>query len=162
MPDPIAPISSSGLAQVLALNNAHAAETSFLDQMALNGLLREAFYARQIGALDAFLVAFDESAEYDSPNFLWFRPRYPSFVYVDRIITAPEARGTGCARPLYEDLFGMTRASGRRTVCCEVNANPPNPGSDAFHKALGFKEVGGGALHGGQKTVRYLTKALTL
>lgn len=93
MPDPIAPISSSGLAQVLALNNAHAAETSFLDQMALNGLLREAFYARQIGALDAFLVAFDESAEYDSPNFLWFRSRYPSFVYVDRIITAPEARG---------------------------------------------------------------------
>lgn len=160
MRDPILPISSDDLAPVLALNNAHAAQTSFLDEVALNALLNEAFYARRIGALDAFLIGFDEAADYDSPNFLWFRSRYPNFVYVDRIITAPEARGKGCARALYEDLFEMTRASGRLTVCCEVNVDPPNPGSDAFHEALGFNEVGGAAIHGGQKTVRYLTKAL--
>ena len=36
----------------------------------------------------------------------------------------------------------------------------PNPASDAFHAALGFSEVGGGAIHGGAKTVRYLTRVL--
>ena len=46
------------------------------------------------------------------------------------------------------------------TVVCEVNREPPNPASDAFHAALGFSEVGLAAIHGGSKTVRYLARAL--
>ncbi|TIP69850.1 MAG: GNAT family N-acetyltransferase, partial [Mesorhizobium sp.] len=72
------------------------------------------------------------------PNFLWFRERYPRFVYVDRVVVAGEARGRGHARRLYEDLFDHALRAGQTIVTCEVNAEPPNPASDAFHAALGF------------------------
>jgi len=85
---PIAPAevsSGSSLAKaLLALNNAHALELSWLEPARLQHLVSQAFLARRIGNFDAFLLAFDQGADYDSPNFLWFRARYPRFVYVDR------------------------------------------------------------------------------
>jgi hypothetical protein len=49
----------------------------------------------------------------------------------------------------------------RHTTGLDVNLNPPNPGSDAFHAKLGFKEVGQAVLYGGAKTVRYMEKPLS-
>lgn len=154
----IQPIGSADRARVLALNNAHALETSFLDDAKLARMLDEAFLATRIGDVDAFLIVFDEKADYDSPNFEWFRARYPAFVYVDRIVTGPEARGKGYARALYQDLFEKAAARGHDRVVCEVNLDPPNPVSDAFHAALGFVDVGRQLLQGSGKTVRYLSK----
>lgn len=151
-------ISEADEARVLALNNIHAVETSMLDEARLRSMLAEAFLATRIGDVDAFLIVFDEGARYDSPNFTWFKGRYPDFVYVDRIVTSANARGKGYARALYEDLFEKAAARGRRRVVCEVNFDPPNPGSDAFHAALGFVEVGRQLLPGAGKTVRYLSK----
>lgn len=148
-------------AALLALNNAHAQELSWLEPERLQHLVCESFYARRIGDLDAFLIAFDQDARYDSPNFLWFRERYPRFVYVDRIVTAASARGRGYAQQLYFDLFEQAARAGHERVACEINLSPPNPGSDAFHAALGFAEVGSAAIHGGAKTVRYLARALS-
>jgi predicted GNAT superfamily acetyltransferase len=146
---------------LLALNNAHAQELSWLELERLQHLVFQAFLARRIGNLDAFLLAFDQGADYDSPNFLWFRSRYPRFVYVDRIVVAASARGRGCARRLYRDLFEHAESAGHERVVCEVNISPPNPASDAFHAALGFAEVGSASIHEGRKTVRYLSRALT-
>jgi len=147
---------------LLALNNAHALELSWLEPERLRHLVREAFLAKRIGDAEAFLMAFllafDQDADYDSPNFLWFRSRYPRFVYVDRIVVAPSARGRGHARRLYLDLFEQARAAGHDRIVCEVNADPPNPASDAFHADLGFIEVGTAAIHGGSKTVSYLSR----
>jgi len=95
-----------------------------------------------------------------SPNFLWFGARYPRFVYVDRIVVASSARGRGCARRLYRDLFQHAAEAGHERVVCEVNSNPPNPASDAFHAALGFVEVGTASVYDGSRTVRYLSHAL--
>ena len=100
---------------------------------------------------EAFLLAFDQAADYDSPNFLWFRDRTPRFVYVDRIVVAPAARGRGHARRLYDDLFAQARRAGHDQVVCEVNSEPANPASDAFHAALGFSEVGRATIHGGPR-----------
>jgi len=146
---------------LLALNNAHAQELSWLEPAQLQHLVGQAFLARRIGNLDAFLLAFDQDADYDSPNFLWFRSRYPRFVYVDRIVVAASARGRGCARRLYRDLFEQAERANHQCVVCEVNVSPPNPASDAFHAALGFVEVGPASVHEGSKTVRYLSCALT-
>jgi predicted GNAT superfamily acetyltransferase len=143
---------------LLALNNAHAQELSWLEAKRLEYLIGEAFLARRIGRLDAFLLAFDQDARYDSPNFIWFRARYPRFVYVDRIVVAPSARGRGCARRLYDDLFEHAVCAGHDRIVCEVNKTPPNPASDAFHAALGFVEVGTASVHGGSRTVRYLSR----
>jgi uncharacterized protein len=158
---PIAPVSPDREAEVLALNNEHAAELSWLTPERLSFLLGEAFYARRIGALEAFIMTFDQDARYDSPNFLWFRRRYPRFVYVDRVVVAPSARGRGHARRLYGDLFEHARRAGHTVIACEVNSEPPNPASDAFHAALGFREEGSAAIHGGAKTVRYFARDIT-
>jgi predicted GNAT superfamily acetyltransferase len=148
-------------AGVLALNLASETETSPLDAPALEGLLEAAFH---VGLRDAgrtaVLIAFDQDAAYGSPNFLWFRERYRRFVYVDRIIVSAAARGQGHARSLYEEFFAAARAAGHDLACCEVNIEPPNPGSDAFHAALGFVEVGDATLATSGKRVRYLVRRL--
>lgn len=154
------PVSPTAEPTVLALNNAHAAELSWLDRDRLTLLLRQAFHARRIGQVDGFLLAFDENAPYDSPNYLWFCQRYRRFVYVDRVVVAPGARGRGYAGMLYADLFDRAGRVGHDIVVCEVNRDPPNPASDAFHAAQGFAEVGQAAIHQGSKTVRYLARAL--
>ncbi len=161
----IAPAELSGDAllakTLLALNNAHAQELSWLEQERLQRLVEQAFLAPRIGDLDAFLLAFDQDARYDSPNFLWFCARYPRFVYVDRIVVASSARGHGCARRLYRDLFEHAAEAGHERVVCEVSSSPPNPALDAFHAALGFVEVGTASVDDGSRTVRYLSHTLT-
>jgi predicted GNAT superfamily acetyltransferase len=156
----VLPIPSALEPAVLALNNAHAVELSWLEADGLAALLRQAFHARRIGAIDAFLIALDERADYASPNYRWFRECYPRFVYVDRVVVAPAARGRGYARVLYDDLFRRAAAAGHARIVCEVNSAPPNPGSDAFHAALGFVQIGQASIHGATKTVRYLAREL--
>jgi predicted GNAT superfamily acetyltransferase len=156
----IHPLDSADLPRALVLNNAHASELSWLDAERLAELAGRAFLGRRSGSIDAFLLAFDQDADYDSPNFLWFKSRYARFVYVDRIVVAPAARGHGHARRLYGELFDQARRAGHERIVCEVNVAPANPASDAFHAALGFQEVGSGKIHEGAKTVRYLLRPL--
>jgi predicted GNAT superfamily acetyltransferase len=102
------------------------------------------------------MLALDQGHRgYDSPNYLWFRARYPRFVYVDRIVVAGGARGRGYARRLYADLIKHALATGHDLIVCEINPDPPNPASEAFHACLGFVEVGSAIIHGGSKTVSY-------
>jgi predicted GNAT superfamily acetyltransferase len=145
---------------LLALNNGHARDLSWLTPERLAHLVDETFFAPRIGQVDAFLLAFDQDADYDSPNFLWFCSRYPRFVYVDRIVVAASARGRGLARLLYRTLFSEAARAGHSCVVCEVNSEPPNPASEAFHESLGFAEVGSASIHYGSKTVRYLLRRL--
>jgi predicted GNAT superfamily acetyltransferase len=142
------------------LNNAHAVELSWLEPDRFDRLVGEAFAAMRIGDGEALLLAFDRDADYDSPNFLWFRSRFDRFVYVDRVVVGPRARGRGHARRLYRALFDRALRAGHERIVCEVNSDPPNPESDAFHAALGFVPVGEAAIHGGAKTVRYLVRDL--
>lgn len=146
---------------MLALNQAHRIETSPLTPVELQALLAQAFHVgiRDQGR-DAFLIALDQDSLSASPNFQWFKTRYRRFVYVDRIIVAPAQRGRGLARSVYEELFAAAAHSGHALICCEVNIEPPNAASDAFHEALGFTEVGRAALLDGQKFVRYLIKSI--
>jgi len=160
-PWPLSAITPGTEVAILALNNAHATELSWLDPECLALLLGQAFHARTVGYAEAFLLAFDERASYDSPNYLWFCERYPRFVYVDRVVVAPAARGRGHARRLYADLMERAAAAGHDVVVCEVNSDPPNPASDAFHASFGFAEVGRASIHDGSKTVRYLALPIT-
>lgn len=162
VPRPIAP---SHLQAVLRLNNASARETSLLDAASLESLVRRAAHARLIeggeGAINAFIIALDQWADYDSINFRWFKARLAQFLYVDRIVVAQTARRRGLARQLYDDLFAHAHALGQSVVACEVNLTPPNPQSDAFHAALGFTHIGTADVPESGKAVRYLVKDLT-
>ena len=157
-----APIEPETHEAILALNNAHAAELSLLDASALRALLDGAFYAKRIGDLEAFIIALDENhREYDSPNYRWFQARMPHFIYVDRVVVSANARGKGHARRLYVDLIDRARAAGHHVLVCEVNLDPPNPASDAFHAALGFEQIGTAKVHEMEKSVRYFALRLT-
>jgi predicted GNAT superfamily acetyltransferase len=146
---------------MLALNNEHREETSELDAAKLHALIVQGFHlGLRNGGRDAFLIAFDQHALSASPNFQWFKSRYKRFVYIDRVIVAADKRGRGLARGLYDDLFAAAARADHSLVGCEVNVEPPNPISDAFHEALGFAEVGRASLFGGEKVVRYLVKPI--
>jgi uncharacterized protein len=147
-------------AAILELNNAHAIELSLLTSGGLADLIGLAWRAWRIGRADAMMIALDQAADYDNPNHRWFRARYDRFVYVDRIVVSPAARGQGMARRLYERLIREATAAGHDHVVCEVNLAPPNPQSDAFHAALGFRPLAAASIHGGAKTVRYLARSL--
>ena len=68
---------ATSLGQILLeLNNAHARELSWLEPEQLEDLIGQAFRARRIGKVDAFLLALDQDANYISQNFQWFRSRY--------------------------------------------------------------------------------------
>lgn len=122
---------------------------------------RLAFYARGINhGATAFLIALDQNAPYLNLNFSSFKEHRESFVYIDRIIVAPSARGQGLTKLLYGDLCGVAWKAGQNHVVCEVNIDPPSPGSDALHLAMGFREVGKAAIYSGTKTVRYYEKIL--
>jgi len=151
----IRPISNRDRDDVLDLNTAHETQTAPLDKDALNAFLAISFYTGAIGRLDGFCIAMDQDAGYDSPNFKWFKAHYERFIYVDRIIVAANARGRGVAGALYKDLFSAARRAGHSVVCCEVNINPPNPGSGKFHTRLGFTRIGKAKLPGPDKTVGY-------
>jgi predicted GNAT superfamily acetyltransferase len=145
---------------LLALNNAFAEELSFLTPEKAADLTGKAFMAACVGEADALLIAFDQDAAYDNGNFRWFKARFPRFVYIDRVVVAPAARGRGLARALYQALFD--RAAGYERVVCEVNQDPPNPASDAFHASLGFEPVGSAVLPGAGKTVGYFCRTLSV
>jgi predicted GNAT superfamily acetyltransferase len=146
---------------ILSLNNEHAQETSALDDSGLTALLDMAFYARGVDrGATAFLIALDHNASYGSPNFMWFKASRESFVYIDRIIVSSAARGLGIARLLYDDLFARAKQAGHDQVVCEVNIEPPNLVSEAFHAAMGFDGVGQATIYDGTKTVRYFQKTL--
>ncbi|WP_119417791.1 GNAT family N-acetyltransferase [Desertibaculum subflavum] len=154
------PIDDFSLDKAIELNNRHAAELSHQTPDQFRRLIGLACYARWSVGRSGFLIALDERAPYANPNFAWFKQRYPAFVYIDRVVVEAPHRGRGVARALYEDLFAETRRSGRSRIVCEVNAEPPNPASDAFHARLGFSVVGTAHLVDRQKTVRYFCKAL--
>ena len=167
MTDKLTLLTPAGLARapglgkaLLALNNAHAQELSWLEQIQLEAMVGQAFLAACVGEAEALLLAFDQGATYDSPNFQWFRSRMARFVYVDRVVVAADARGRGHARALYRDLFEKAGRAGHDQIVCEINSDPPNPRSDAFHASLGFTQIGAGVIHGGAKTVRYMARPL--
>ena len=149
-------IGASDFDWVLELNERFQVETSSLTLQRLAELAAAASWFRVADGRAAFLLAFDQEAAYDGACFLWHRKRCSRFLYVDRIIVQPSARGRGLARRLYEDLFGHARGAGHDAITCEINSDPPNPASDAFHAAMGFEGVGEERLEGRGKTVRYL------
>ena len=155
----ISDIAAADHGWIYALNKAHEVELSPLTPDALAALISAAAYARQAEG-GAFLIGFDQSGAYDSPNFLWHRDRFGRFLYVDRIAVAATHRRRGLAQALYADLFEFAEKAGLERVVCEVNSDPPNPASDAFHEALGFEVVGEALLEGRGKTVRYMARDL--
>ncbi|MFT5445263.1 MAG: putative GNAT superfamily acetyltransferase [Gammaproteobacteria bacterium] len=123
-------------AAVPAVNSVSLADLRGLEKMSVQFLLEH-----RDDQLAGFLILMASGAPYASANYQWFRARYADFLYVDRIVVAPNFHRLGIARGFYTRAQQLAR---ERSVVltCEVNLIPPNPQSMAFHLESGFQEVG--------------------
>ncbi|HEX6833466.1 MAG TPA: GNAT family N-acetyltransferase [Rudaea sp.] len=150
-------------ASILALNAESVHFLSPLDPARLAHLHAQAAYHRVVdvdGSVRAFLLAFREGADYDSPNYRWFARQYAQFLYIDRVVVSPAARGQGLGVTLYDDLFAFAAQIGCTRVTCEFDQEPPNPVSAQFHARYGFAEVGSQWVAGGTKRVSLQAREL--
>jgi predicted GNAT superfamily acetyltransferase len=144
------------LENLLELNQSNLPHVGSITQSDMEHLHRQAIYFRVAeynGQTAGFLIAFDPEADYISLNFLWFKKRYPAFVYIDRIIIAAEARRKGIAGSLYRDLEHFAAERQIPLMACEYNLRPKNDISRQFHQRYGFNEVGTQETENGKKTV---------
>jgi predicted GNAT superfamily acetyltransferase len=115
-----------------------------MNMAACDWLVSHSAYARVVQdqeGIAAFLLGLPPGAGYDSANYRWFSERFTSFLYIDRIAVDARARRMGFGSSLYEDIAAFARG---RWACllAEVNQDPPNTMSDAFHERHGFERVG--------------------
>jgi predicted GNAT superfamily acetyltransferase len=138
------PIEPGDHAFVLDLNQGHVDLLAPLDQRRLDELLGWADRADVIEHDDravGFVLTFAPGKPYDSANYRWFTARFgDSFYYLDRIVVDPTVRRAGIGAQVYTELEAVAAAYGR--IVLEVNVEPPNEPSLAFHRARGYAEVG--------------------
>ncbi|GAA3587466.1 GNAT family N-acetyltransferase [Klugiella xanthotipulae] len=101
-----------------------------------------AVWEEESGRVVGFALALAEGLNYESENYRWFSEYADRFIYLDRIVLATEAQNKGLGAQLYGRIFAWATERNAPSVFCEVNLDPPNPGSLAFHHRLGFTSVG--------------------
>ncbi len=145
------------------LNQSEVPHVGTLTEAAFEKLAQSSVYLRiaetESKEFAGFILGFDESSNYSSMNFVWFKERYLFFFYVDRIVVHKKFRKRGVGRLLYDDC--ATRFKGSKPIItCEVNVLPPNPESLAFHKKIGFEQVGIREYEAGKKSVGMLVRKI--
>ena len=140
---------------VLALNEEVVHKLAPMDAEAYRWWVEQAdlaWAAEVDGAFAGFVLVLGPGHPYDSDNYRWFSERYRDFWYLDRVAVAASARRTGVGAAIYDALEARAADDGR-PILLEVNVDPPNDASLAFHRARGFTEVGRLAHDGGAKVV---------
>ena len=132
------------VAAVLQLNADHVELLAPLDADRLASLRKWAARSDVIqcdGEIAGFVLVFGPGTDYDSENYRWFTERFGDrFDYLDRIVIDDRFRRRGLASAVYDVVEAA--AAARDRLVLEVNVDPPNEPSLAFHRQRGFEEVG--------------------
>ena len=138
-------IEPADLGRILEINEANVPEVGSVDAERLAFLFDASPIALAVEVDDVivgFCLVMPSSAPYDSVNFRWFTGRYDDFMYLDRVAFAATAQGQGLGTQLYAEVDRLMAESGATRLGLEVNVDPPNEPSLAFHARRGFVEVG--------------------
>ena len=137
------PITDDDILTVLDLNDRDVELLAPLDAGRLEQLRGWADRADVIDLgeqVAGFVVTFAAGTDYDSENYRWFGERFGhDFAYLDRIVIGAEFRRRGLARFVYDTLEAEVARTGR--LALEVNLEPPNRGSLAFHHGRGYVDL---------------------
>lgn len=143
------PIAAADRPAVLALNAANVELLAPLDEERLVEITAWADLAHVVEHDDAFagfVVTMPAGTSYDSVNYRWFTEHLDDFYYLDRIALDASMRRAGLGTAVYDEVEQRARAHGR--LALEVNLEPPNEASLAFHRGRGYREVHRQESHG--------------
>ena len=138
-------IRSEDIETIHRINRANTPEVGDVSVERLSWLVDESDLALAIDVdeeLAGFCLVLGPGSAYDSVNYRWFAERFPTAMYLDRIAIDSAFRRQGLASRLYDHVERAVAATPARSLALEVNVEPPNPGSLAFHERRGYAEVG--------------------
>lgn len=130
---------------IVRLNQAVVAVTSPMDTDRYQELLTISDLASVIeidGEVAAFVLTVRSGQPYANGNYRWFSHRLKNFLYIDRVVVDQAKRGVGLGQRLYAHLFAFAMEQRIPLLAAEFDIEPPNSASLAFHKRLGFVELG--------------------
>lgn len=137
--------SDKDLPDVLALNQIEAKWTSDLTSTRLASLIGYAniFVVAEVeDQVGGFLIVVAGTSDYPNDNLSWFWNRIENFWYIDRIVVSQSFSGMGIGKSLYNHAFELASQQRIDAVVCEYSTVPMNEGSAAFHRRVGFEEIG--------------------
>lgn len=142
----IRPLAEADLARVVEINDANVPEVGAVDARRLSFIADESPISLVV-EVDGFVVGFclvlGADSTYDSVNYRWFGERFEDFMYLDRVAFDAAHQGRGLGTLLYGEVDRIMRDTSDATrLALEINLDPPNEPSLAFHRRLGFVEVG--------------------
>lgn len=155
----VRPLVPADAAAVLRLNEESVHHLAPMDADEYHWFLGRAacaWAADVAGELAGFVLVLEPGVPYESRNYQWFSERHESFLYLDRVAIDEPYRRRGVGTAIYdavEELADQTE----RPVLLEVNIQPANEPSLAFHRSRGYVEVGTLA-HPGDKVVALLAR----
>ena len=138
------PITADDHPFVLDLNERNVDLLAPMDEQRLGYLLERADRGDVIevdGDRAGFVLTFGPGTDYDGLNYAWFTDRYGSdFYYLDRVVIDDRFRRRGLGAAAYDELERAAVPHSRMVL--EVNSEPPNEPSLAFHRGRGYVDVG--------------------
>ncbi len=152
------PVRTSYLVQIRRLNESAIPHVNSIPLSDFEEFIRVASFFVVIeieNMIAAFLIVLGAGQNYESENYRYFSSKYKSFDYVDRIVVGDQFQGIGVGKALYQYLIDNSK---EERITCEVNIEPPNPGSIQFHKSMDFIEVAQQNTEAGKKRVSLMSR----
>jgi predicted GNAT superfamily acetyltransferase len=139
------PLETHDIPYVLALNERNVELTAPMDEarlVELTGLADRACVIEHDDQFAGFVLTFRAGSPYDSPNYRWFTQAYgEDFYYLDRVVVHENFRRLGLGSVVYDELEAHAQDLAP-VFALEVNLDPPNEPSLAFHRIRGYHRVG--------------------
>ncbi len=158
----IRPITPHDIEAVLAINNDAVPAVNSLTTNELTDIINfseKAWVVDEGDKIVGVLIVLGPGESYGSANYTWLANQFRNFCYVDRIIIADSGKRKGYGKALYLALEEHAASTGTEVLLCEVNVEPENPQSMAFHASLGWVPFQDRE-HSPNKVVRYFKKLI--
>ncbi|MDQ6686361.1 MAG: GNAT family N-acetyltransferase [Actinomycetota bacterium] len=139
------PIEPDDVQGVLDLNERYVDLLAPMDRDRLTEILGIADHASVItydGHFAGFVITLESGVDYDSSNYQWYGKQYETFYYLDRVVLHEDFRRLGLGSKVYDELESRAAQRGAPRLALEVNVDPPNLASLAFHRRRGYLDVG--------------------
>ena len=82
----------------------------------------------------------NQTSNYDSPNYGYFKAKYDEFLYIDRVAVEADHQRKGIGSLIYRNIYQFA-INNNVPLCCEVNTKPKNDQSIDFHQKNNFEII---------------------